>query len=68
MDYAARDGRITRGWWVRILTGNEKYQKHKFFSDGKNGGKNKALKSATEWRDKIFSALPSKAKRFMSNK
>lgn len=53
MEYP-RKGRgygATVGWWVRVMRGSKMYSK--LFSDGKYGGKEKALKKAKKYRDKI---------------
>ena len=52
VDYGA-----THGWWVRFQRRN-KIAKSKLFSDGKHGGKDKALKAAILWRDVILPTLP----------
>ena len=46
MEYARN-----HGWWVRIHQKNKKKQISKLFSDGTHGGKYKALKAATRFRD-----------------
>lgn len=47
----------THGWWVRFQRCN-KIAKSKLFSDGKLGGKDKALKAAIAWRDGVSPTLP----------
>lgn len=42
----------TIGWWVRVMRGKERHSK--FFSDGKYGGKEKALEEAKRCRDEII--------------
>lgn len=42
----------TIGWWVRVMRGTKKHSK--LFSDGKYGGKDKALEKAKEYRDRLI--------------
>jgi len=58
MDYARN-----HGWWVRITAVNRKpgdprLVASKVFSDGKWGGKRKALAIAKAWRDKALAKYP----------
>lgn len=46
----------THGWQVRILRQGK--QQSKFFSDGKCGGKRKALMLAREYRDETLLTMP----------
>ncbi|GJQ37194.1 MAG: hypothetical protein JETCAE01_32040 [Anaerolineaceae bacterium] len=52
MEYERNDkSGQTRGWWVRIKRGNEKFSR--LFSYNKYGGKENALVEAKRFRDKI---------------
>lgn len=46
----------TRGWWVRIRRRNRQVQA--FFSDGKHGGRARALAKARKQRDHWLRTLP----------
>ncbi len=54
MEYPPKSGGSggTIGWWVRVMRRNKMHSK--LFSDGKYGGKEKALEKAKEYRDKIM--------------
>lgn len=41
----------THGWYVQVAWNRKKHTK--FFSDGKFGGREQALRAAIEWRDAI---------------
>ena len=52
MDYARKDNKgRTQGWWVRMKRGSETFSR--MFSDGKYGGKDKALAAAMRYRDEL---------------
>lgn len=58
MDYARN-----HGWWVRIPAvdrrpGDPRLADSKMFSDGKRGGKAKALRAAQRWRDVALKNYP----------
>lgn len=48
-DYLGKHGSSNKGWKVRFVWKGQNYQKD--FSDSTNGGKQKALKKAIQWRD-----------------
>lgn len=51
------DSGSTHGWFVRGYRNGKTYSK--LFSDKKQGGKNKALKAAREYRDSLFEEIQS---------
>lgn len=52
MEYERKDkSGQTRGWWVRVKRGNNKFSR--LFSYNKYGGKENALREAKRYRDKI---------------
>ncbi len=52
MEYERKDkSGQTRGWWVRVKRGNQKFSH--LFSYNKYGGKENALKEAKRFRDKL---------------
>jgi hypothetical protein len=57
----------THGWWVRFQRTDERGAKRltsKMFSDAVHGGKQRALRAASAWREQTFTALgPSAARR-----
>jgi hypothetical protein len=52
----------SHGWWVRFYRGG-KLAVGKFFSDGANGGKTRALQTAKAFRDTAEETVPSPAVR-----
>jgi len=54
------DHKNTHGWWVRVYL-RSKPVYSKLFSDGVHGGKQKALKEAKSYRDKVCKKVFGKA-------